>query len=396
MNTIHEDLLSAMLGNLLAAHPELAQEVDRMTANLPDPEKGRVMQSLLRYPVGVDLADIAQFLIESNAPANGNGHQSSSWADLKASIGPVEFDWQQWLPKGLLTILVSKSGDGKSLLALRLCGCYLLGLDWPDGTAFTVATGSVLWVEAEAAQAVNLGRAERWGYPLEKILTPFNDPTADANLDNRSHREIIAERARLPEVRLVVIDSLSGSSSRVENSTDIKEITLWAAKVGRDTNKPVLLLHHLNKRRKFDGEQITLDRVRGSSAIVQFGRVVWALSTPDAKQLEYRQLEQIKNNLARFPAPIGMTAAEGGIEFGVAVPVAQPPSVLERAMQLLDSLLANGPVQSTEIKQAFARVGISWRTANEAKKRLHLEAERQGDAWYWKFPEAEPTDLNGS
>jgi len=193
---------------------------------------------------------------------------------------------------------------------------------------------------------------------------------------------------------LVVIDSLSGSSSKVENSTDIKDITLWAAKVGRDSNKPVLLLHHLNKGRKFDGEEITLDRVRGSSSIVQFGRVVWALSSPDAKHPEYRKLQQIKNNLSRFPAPIGMTAEEDGITFGEAITDSRPQSTMERAQSLLDSLLTNGPVRSNEIQQEFQRAGISWRTANEAKKHLRVDAYRQGDAWYWKLPEGEAQDLN--
>jgi len=148
MNINHEDLLAAMLGNLLTAHPNLSSEIHCMTENLPALERGRVMQSLIRFPAGVDLAEIAHSFVEPHIPANGNGHHSTSWANLHESIGPVEYDWQGWLPKGLLTILVSKSGDGKSLLALRLCGCYLLGLDWPDGTEFVGETGSVLWVEA--------------------------------------------------------------------------------------------------------------------------------------------------------------------------------------------------------------------------------------------------------
>jgi hypothetical protein len=52
---------------------------------------------------------------------------------------------------------------------------------------------------------------------------------------------------------------------------------------------------------------------------VQFARIVWALPCPDAANRQTKRLEQIKNNLGRFPAPIGMTpSAESGIDFGVA------------------------------------------------------------------------------
>ena len=94
----------------------------------------------------------------------------STWADLDAVMGPIEWDWKNWLARGFLNISVGMTGEGKSYLALRICGSYLLGWDWPDGTPFTGKQGSVIWCEAEAAQAINLSRAKRMGLPLIEFL----------------------------------------------------------------------------------------------------------------------------------------------------------------------------------------------------------------------------------
>ena len=305
----------------------------------------------------------------------------ATWADL--SNAPIEFVWNPWLAKGFLSLLVSRSGDGKSLLALRLCGCFLMGLPWPDGTPFTGEKGSILWIETEAAQALNRARAKEWGYPLDKIITPFSDPYKDANLDDLNERVIIAAQAARPEVKFIVIDSLSGGSRKNENDTRIKDITLWAAKQARDMDKPYLMNHHLGKPKEFDLAEITLDRVRGSSAIVQFTRIVLALSCPDPTNKETKRLEQIKNNLTRFPQAIGMTAGENGIQFGAAPTAPHVETSGERAADLLLSLLKAGPVKATDIEAELDGAGLSIVTAKREKSRLGIVSIRKDNVWYW-------------
>jgi hypothetical protein len=312
---------------------------------------------------------------------------SVTWADL--STDSIEFVWNPWLVKGFLSLLVSRSGDGKSLLALRICGCFLMGLPWPDGTSFEGERGSVLWVETEAAQALNRSRAEKWGYPLDKILTPFDDPYQDANLDDIHQRKIIEAQAAQQEVKFIVIDSLSGGSKKRENDTEIKDITLWAAKLARDLNKPILLIHHLGKKKEWDMAEISLDRVRGSSSIVQFARVVWALSVPDPTNKDSKRLEQIKNNFTRFPEPIGMTAGENGIDFGEAPKVPHIETSSERVSDLLLSLLEDGPAKVSDIEAELDGVGLSMVTAKREKARLGIASIKKPDGWWWALSEME-------
>ena len=125
----------------------------------------------------------------------------ATWADMAEQLGPIEWAWDKWLPKGLLTILAGESGAGKSALALRLCSAFLRGDPWPDGSPYQGETGAVLWCEAEAAQAVNLERAKSWGLPLEQILSPLSDPLQDIQLDQPAHQAALVERALLPQVK---------------------------------------------------------------------------------------------------------------------------------------------------------------------------------------------------
>lgn len=103
------------------------------------------------------------------------------------------------------------------------------------------------------------------------------------------------------DVCLGVVDSLWGTSQGNDRDAEIGLTTKWLAQQARDTGKPILLSHHLRKRGMFDLDEITLDRVRGSSTIVQTARLVWALDAPHPDAPERKRLSVIKPNLAAFP-----------------------------------------------------------------------------------------------
>ena len=102
----------------------------------------------------------------------------------------------------------------------------------------------------------------------------------------------------------------------------------------------------------------------------------------------------MKSNLAKYPDPVGMTINENGVIFGDAP---EPPKVetqTDKAKDLLLTLLAKEPLEVNDIKEAFTAVGISWRTANKAKKELGITAVKKGETkgpWVWSLP---PKDEN--
>jgi len=312
----------------------------------------------------------------------------SNWAHMAEMVGAVSWEWHNWLPAGMLTMLVGEQATGKSILALRIAACYLRGAPWPDGTPFTGETGAVLWCEAEASQGMNVDRAKRWGLPIERILAPTENPLDDVLLQNEEHMEAIGYMASRDEVRLVVVDSLSGANTAKENDSHMVHVVKDLANIAKTTGKPFILIHHLRKRGLMDNaESVTIDRIRGSGAIVQPARVVWAVDAPDPNDRDTRRLSIIKNNLVGLQAePLGMTIAESGVAFGDAPEPPREETLQDKAADLLLALLRKGPQRATEVYDEVEQAGLSRHAAKRAKKGLGVVSVKRPDGWWWSLP----------
>lgn len=337
----------------------------------------------------------------AEALARGDGagpdlYPGSTWRDMGARLGPLQWAWPHRIPDGMLTMLVAEQGRGKSCLCLRLAACYLRGDPWPDGAPYVGDLGAVLWCEAEASQGLNYNRATGWGLPVDRIISPLDDPLAEVLLQDPDHKAAIETWAHRPEVRLVIVDSLSGANMARENDAGMLHVTKWLASLAVDAGKPVLLTHHLRKRGLLDaGEGVTLDRIRGSSAITQAARSVLAIDAPDPAHADELRLSSVKNNLvgASNAGPaLGMAITAQGVTFTSDAP--EPPreeTAQDKAADLLLALLAKGPRRSLELQAEIENAGLSWDAAKRAKDKLHIVALRQtnmGDrhaAWYWSL-----------
>jgi hypothetical protein len=274
---------------------------------------------------------------------------------------------------------------------LALAGRLILGTAWPDGAAIDEA-GFVVWCETESAQAVNLNRARSWALPLDRILMPRSNHLLDTiQLDTAAGWEALEAVCRQPGVRLLVVDSLSGAHQGDENSAELRSLLRALAGLAQSTDLALLVIHHLRKKGLFDSGKIDLDRVRGSSVIVQWARVVLAIDRPNPDHEPDRvRLSQIKNNLAPFAQPLGFEISEGGLAFGDPPHEPHTETQLDRASDLLLSLLADCPVPANELFREGEGAGLSKITLRRAKKKLGIVALRQDNRWLWSLPAHEP------
>lgn len=338
--------------------------------------------------INIDLA--RERLINTQKVLPAAQARISTFADIANIIGPLDWAWRKWLPNGMLSILAGESGAGKSWLALRICGSFLLGLPWPDGTPFTGEKGAVLWCEAEGAQALNVERSKTLRLPLELIYNPFEDSMDDLKLQSPGHMAILAAKAKLPEVKFIVVDSLRGVLGKVdENSSDTFNFIKLLAEIARDSGKPVLLLHHMRKRSVFDSDTVELERLRGSSAIVQTARVVWALDVPDLTDKETKRLACAKSNLSEKPQPIGLSIGANGVTFCAAPEAQKVETVADKAVDLLLSVLAREPKPMKEVEERFTEAGISVPSMKRAKERLKVVSFKTKSGWMWSLPARE-------
>lgn len=359
----------------------LAREI--AAQNLQE-RRRRAAQAYSRSPSEANLARLREVLTEElphlDAP--------SSWAELAEGVEAVTWCWHRWLARAFLTLCVGGLGVGKSALLLRIAACFLRGDPWPDGTPFEGNTGEVVWVETEAAQAIHLQRAKAWGLPLERLRTPLPDPLAAVSLDDEAHREILARVASRPETRIVIVDSLSGSHRRDENTTGMLPVVNFLAELARDRGIPVLASHLLRKRSLADPDPrfgVDLDRVRGSTSILQPARVVWTLDLPAGPDAEAR-LEVRKSNIAAPPEPLGMVIGEAGeLTFG------PPPAVPEmgataEAKRFLLQLLDRAPLPTNQVLLQANAAGHAERTTRRAARSLSVVPIRKGNRWFWSLP----------
>jgi len=276
---------------------------------------------------------------------------------------------------------------GKSSGALAVARSPLLGEPWPDGSPFNDIPGGICWCETEAGQALNLDRAKRWGLPLDRILTPWPDPMQDVVLTDPAHKLRIAQTADDPDVRLVIVDSLSGGNRIDENSSAMGRVVQGLAEIARNSGKPLLAIHHVRKRKESDPDPrfgISLDQIRGHSSIVQSPRVIWGLDQPGGPTADVRRLHVIKNNLRAFPEPLGMVVhADGSVGFGDAPEEPETATVWNAACGWLEARLAGGPLPSAQILKEAAKEKIAVRTLYRAKATLRVSSLKVGRAWFW-------------
>ncbi len=163
--------------------------------------------------------------------------------------------------------------------------------------------------------------------------------------------EIIRGIANRSDVSLVIVDSLRGAHQMDEDSSKMIMIVKLLAELARDVNKPVLVTHHPRKPSFTDSDEITLDQLRGSSAIVQLARMVWAVAWPDHTK-ENRRMSVIKSNLGKYPNPISFQITDTGVIFVEAPqPSQKEETQTKKAENIISELLKNGPVPHEKVKR---------------------------------------------
>lgn len=317
-------------------------------------------------------------------------------AKLQSLLPQTQWLWKGWLPRGYLTLLAGIPGVGKSGLALRIAECVLTGAVWPDGTSpKNTDRGKVAWVDTEASQALLAERCERWGLPTGKVLipTPDGDPLTDMRLDDPLSWAALLEVMEREKPPLVVLDSLRGSYRGDENSSDLVELLSKLAALARDTGSAILIIHHLRKASSYENlSEVTLDRIRGSSAIPAMCRVVLALDTPDTERKGQVRLATIKSNLALLPSPIGMEwGDDGSIAFCEAPTPPHNETQLGRAMDIMRAFLQGHPRMANDVFEELRQAGISEATGKRANKKMGIVATKHKDGWWWSLP-VRPSD----
>lgn len=305
-------------------------------------------------------------------------------ADLVRHNATIRWLWEGWIPLGVLTILASEPGVGKTRLCADLLRRLANGLPWPDNAPSTLPKRTCcLWVPADNQHAELGSLPSEFGFPAECLYlnatrrNPFVGTMLDVAEDLRDFE------ARILRVKpaVVFIDtSLNATDRSAHKPEDAKAFFKPLQEIAARTQTAILCVTHLNAAGKPLGR-----RIEGQ------GRVVIMLEKPDPAQ-EHRRKLYVRKSHSLFPAPLGVTMGGGGNEYDhdpPSSPDAEEPGQPNRASFLaadcewLRTYLSMGPKRVSYTRDDAESAGISAKRLYRAKEELEIEDfESQGRKWW--------------
>lgn len=320
------------------------------------------------------------------------------YSDVKSV--PVRWLWYPYIPVGKITLLQGDPGDGKSTMMMNIIAELSKGGATPDGQAFGRPHKIIYQCSEDGAADTIKPRLEDSGADCRNIAFINEEVYDGLTLDDERIREaIISFRPQL--VVIDPIQSYIGSDSDLQIAVRarklMRRISMWASTY----ECAIVLIGHLSKKERSK----ELYRGLGSIDVVASARSVLQVERDEADE-EIRIVKQIKNSLApkgedlMFEIrPLGFRWIEqeraslgAPIQRDSEIAMELPKNKHELAAILIKRLLANGPVESTEIKKMMGQYRIGEKTMNEVKADLGIKPYRKMRRWYWALPEQKRTE----
>lgn len=326
-------------------------------------------------------------------------------------LEPVKWLWQDWLAAGKLHIVAGPPGTGKTTICLALAATITCGGRWPDGTV--AERGDVLIWSGEDDPADTLApRLKASGAHLSRVhfVRQVVDGGDRRPFDPAQDMAALTEAARnLPDLRLLVLDpivnAVGGDSHK---NTEVRRALAPVVDLAASLRVAAVGISHFSKGSQ---QRDPVERVTGSLAFGALPRVVMAavkVKTEDGS--DSRLLARAKSNIGKDDGgfaysleqvEIGEGIIASRLRWGAAVEGSarelladadtdtEAGGALQDAADWLRDLLADGPVDSNEVKHAADANGIAWSTLRGAKKRIGAKSEKHGlrGGWSWFLPE---------
>ena len=312
--------------------------------------------------------------------------------------------WPGRIALGKLTLLVGDPGLGKSFLSIDLAARVTRAAAWPDDTDSAAPLGGVVLLNAEDDLADTVRpRLDAAGAKVERVTAL--QAVRDAGGVERAvclTRDLAAiERAiqSTPDCRLVVIDPITAYLGSIDShkNADVRGLLAPLGELASRHRVAMVAVTHLNK----GGGSNPLYRAMGSLGFVAAARAAWLVARdPDDK--DRRLFLPTKNNLGPDDHGMAFRIVDSRLEWEAepvlataaemlsAEPATPSASKLDAAAEWLRDELASGPVSQAELERLARESGHTWGTIRRAKRRLGVEARKDGfggaGGWIWELP----------
>lgn len=308
----------------------------------------------------------------------------------------VEFLWEPYIPKRKVTIVQGDPGQGKTTLLLHLAALLSQGKPLPyDDTVRPPM--NILYQTAEDGLADTIKpRLMGSNADCSRILVIDETDKPLSITDERLERVI-----RENHIGLAILDPIQAylGDATMNCANEVRPKMARLLGIAERNDCSVVLIGHLNKS-KAGGKAAY--RGLGSIDFLAAARSV-LLVGQDPKQKDIRAVLHLKSSLSLPGKTIAFTLGEAHKfrwvgEYPItAEELLQPANAAEnklnRAQELLISMLREGPCLQKEVLTKALSIGISERTLNEAKKVSGVRSQKQGAKWYWTLSENEEQEM---
>ncbi len=341
----------------------------------------QAMQAALRG--AVDEAAIIGELMKSTRLKGGSIYRSLM--EVADQLPPIRWCWQNWIPRGMVSMLVAAPGTGKSLMVLDLARRVMTPNQlWPDGSMI-LSNGPVIYIDAEGVPQLHNERAKDWQMDTSRLFMmpdPLSAGLDTVDLTAELWRDRLIEMTYALKPEMVIIDSLGDVNSKGENNVeDVRELLNWLTRYTLDFQVGMVVIHHLRKKGgNAFMDLLSQDDVRGSGHIVAKARSLIGLSMinngdSDKGDSDWRRLEILKTNLCKKPDVIGMELVPGingtpVLRYGQAPKVEKPATKEENCQTWLLDLLESGPMSPKEVEESGKAEGFSRSLIYNARREL--------------------------
>ncbi|MGA7793186.1 MAG: AAA family ATPase [Candidatus Acidiferrales bacterium] len=314
--------------------------------------------------------------------------------------------WPGRIPLGKLTLLVGDPGLGKSLVTIDIAASVSRGLPFSDGQP--CERGAIIMASAEDDPADTIRpRLDAAGADISRIhilegvrVTLGDNSTVERAFDlERGIPALEDALARVPGVRLIIIDPVSAFLGATDSNTnsEVRAILAPLAALAAKHGVAILCVTHL---RKSAGPAV--HRAISSIAFAAAARSVWAVAS-DPSDANRRLMLAVKQNLGpnvgglafRVETQNGLPHLDwesGAVHMGadevLNVEDREDHSEHKEAEQWLREYLADGPVGASEVIRAANAVGVKRTTLWRAASSLAVVKRKlggRGAGWEWSL-----------
>jgi AAA domain len=317
----------------------------------------------------------------------------------------VEWLWDRRVPLGKLTLISGDPGLGKSLMTLDLAARITQGKRMPDGSPGFEGNVVILSAEDGVADTIR-PRLELAGANLDRVTSLATLPTNDGHErltvipdDLLQVIELVQDVAAV----LVIVDPLMAFLSSKVNAHRDQDVRRALAPLAMAANKyrfAVVVVRHLNKSTATGNP---LYRGGGSIGIGGAARSEMIVGEDPANK-ERKIAAPTKSNLGPpMPALVYRIEATDEVprvvwdgtsdlvaETLLAAVSADERSQRSIARDFILEMLADGPVDGSQVEARAAELDIKHSTLWRAKKDLRVISRRAGFAgdgkWTWEVP----------